>query len=590
MKDCKPLVAVFALIAMFLFGGGYLATSQAGTLILQKVSFPEPDPEPIPDPAPPGTSRVHGFTGLPLTADGWTDFSAMIQNGYKNARVIFVSNSGGNDSTGQIYSISDLTFDQYGTFQPKGNINPYRTIAAGYAQIRDGYPDILLLKRGDTWAERFSSGSIGNWSKSGPSALERIIFGAYGAGSRPTLNIGANTGFSSNSARNLIVSGLHLKSTVGELDQAYRGGGISLGGSVADHLYEDCYLNWTTQSTLQGSASNPLKRIAVRRSIFDETRMFYATRLMDLLVEESIFYKPVQKGRHLYLSPAGNEDSSTLRGVIVRRNIFFESNEGALHFRGGGIANNNLIVRNDELSFGGKGGSSGSIQSGEVRNNIFTEHINGYSGAALGITNIVGGVFADNIFTDQGTKSTVSTRAINMGGDAELGVAKDIDIYGNIAYGWATPGSTNVTFSANELILEAENVNIHNNDWQMVTGASNIIRHTSGLGFKEFNYNNNRYYSTNAESTWFNGYSSMAAWVAVSGETGAQAIKVDYPAPHRTLKTYNQEILGGAASIEVFMANTLKQARSNWSQAYTACEVNNYIRKGFDKKPVDCNF
>ena len=42
------------------------------------------------------------------------------------------------------------------------------TLARGYALLRTGYPDWLLLKAGDTWTKAFGA----KWEKSGRSSTE----------------------------------------------------------------------------------------------------------------------------------------------------------------------------------------------------------------------------------------------------------------------------------------------------------------------------------------------------------------------------------------------------------------------------------
>src|SRR5690606_32024135 len=71
-------------------------------------------------------------------------------------------------------------------FQPTGEIKPYKTIAEGYGQLREGFPDILLLKRGDVWSGQILGS--GKWAKSGRSKRERMVVGAYGEeGPRPKI-------------------------------------------------------------------------------------------------------------------------------------------------------------------------------------------------------------------------------------------------------------------------------------------------------------------------------------------------------------------------------------------------------------------
>lgn len=109
----------------------------------------------------------HDFTGLPLDANGWTDLAALVQS---NSRIVYVSTSG-NDGTAQNYDSTSFP----DPFKPSGEA-AYHTIAAAEAQMRDGYPDIMLLKRGDTWTE-----NIIDWDKDGESATTPMIVAAYGS-------------------------------------------------------------------------------------------------------------------------------------------------------------------------------------------------------------------------------------------------------------------------------------------------------------------------------------------------------------------------------------------------------------------------
>ena len=84
-----------------------------------------------------------------------------------DSRLIYVSMSTG----------SDLN-DGFAPARPK------QTLAAGASLLRDGYPDWLLLRRGDEWNEGF-----GSFSVSGRSEAEPIVVSSYGSGeSNPSIN------------------------------------------------------------------------------------------------------------------------------------------------------------------------------------------------------------------------------------------------------------------------------------------------------------------------------------------------------------------------------------------------------------------
>ena len=574
MKTQRSFTVVLALMVLLLFKLIAPTTSQTGTIILQKL---------------PGS--IHDFTGLPLTEDGWTDFEAMIRDGYDDARVVFVSSSEGNDSTGQVYGISDITFDVAGMFQPRSAVNAYKTIAQGYSQIRDGYPDILLLKRGDEWEEAFNVNSVGRWGKSGRSSTERAILGSYGSGARPTLLIGNGTGFVPYYASNLIVSGIRFYSHTWEIETPSRAFNLAISGQ-SDYLIEDCVAERNV-NRLQS-----FQRVAFRRNHFIEghpgslVAKIYVFNGQNLLLEENIFYSPVEKNRHLYLS---SPSFGPILGMITKNNIFYTSRRTGLSHRTDGVIDNNLIVRNDQVVVGGAGGSKDEIKSAQVSNNVFLESVPDSAGDgeySIKLQNNDGTSIYGNIWTDP-TGITSSSYAIMISGDTDVHIARNIDIHDNIVYGWHVQGTASRVLSTSSSFTDVQNVNIFDNDFQMTNGGSNIIRHQTwddgANRFEGYTYSNNRYYGAMPESDWFASFSSFAEWVAASGDTGSETTQVSYTDASRTLKTYNQS-LGGSASTEEFMLEALKQARYNWRAEYTACAVNNYIRAGFDKESIECVF
>jgi hypothetical protein len=124
-----------------------------------------------------------------LDAQGWTVIGPSA-----DTRVIYVSDSEGSD---QNDGLSEAT--------------PKKTIAAGKAILRNGYPDWLLLKKGDTWTDQ----QFGYNNLHGRSEQERMVFGAYGTGARPLLKTAhATPGFANTKtatpATNLAFIGLEF--------------------------------------------------------------------------------------------------------------------------------------------------------------------------------------------------------------------------------------------------------------------------------------------------------------------------------------------------------------------------------------------
>src|SRR6185295_3443980 len=165
-----------------------------------------------------------------------------------DSRVVYVSSSAGNDSNSGLTSSA-----------------PKQTIASGYALLRDGFPDWLLLKSDDVWHENFPG-----WTKSGRSTTEPIRVGSYGPGERPTLYCGADHGFNSlafsTSMAHLAITDMRL---VGD---GYDGvtttpAGIELLANWSDVLVENCLIErFMTNLVFQSDPSTQVMgNIRIRR-------------------------------------------------------------------------------------------------------------------------------------------------------------------------------------------------------------------------------------------------------------------------------------------------------------------------------------
>src|SRR3569832_68666 len=111
------------------------------------------------------------ISGPPIDSNGWTVFTPS-----SDSQVIYVSSSTGNDSNSGLSASA-----------------PVKTIRRGTSLLRNGYPDWLLLKKGDSWTltsngDQFNtSGYPGSLCLSGRSATEPMLIASYGTGARPLL-------------------------------------------------------------------------------------------------------------------------------------------------------------------------------------------------------------------------------------------------------------------------------------------------------------------------------------------------------------------------------------------------------------------
>ena len=101
---------------------------------------------------------------------------------------MYVSQNG-NDATGTVYNSASFS-DPFKPTSP----NTFKTYAAAFTHMRNGYPDWILFKRGDTFIEMPLGGTTyGTSLRSGRSRTEPSLLGAYGAGELPLMKMGILT-------------------------------------------------------------------------------------------------------------------------------------------------------------------------------------------------------------------------------------------------------------------------------------------------------------------------------------------------------------------------------------------------------------
>lgn len=554
------------------------------------------------------TQVVHNFTELPLDSKGWTNFEALTASGYEDARVVFVSSSEGNDATGQIYGINDVTFDSNGMFQAAGAVNAYASIAAAYAQCREGYPDIMLLNRGGEWVEMFNGGSAGNL-KSGRSISQRHIIASYGSGNRPQIKgVSSNTVIMATNTLYTVISGIRVYRDDWRTAQR----GIDLRWGSQHILLEDVRFDRMHKNIMGHMSGETIStNIVVRRSIFDQHNahdgIWFVAGITNPVFEENVFSRPFmpsypnedRHGRIMYMNAGETNDApSNIINAHFIGNILYHSERGGFDGRGGGYFDNNIFI-GSSLGFAAAGGGNMArkLLNGAVTNNVFTESSpNTLAPSEFFIRGVSGVLISRNIWTNIGAgthAAGVNVRADpTYGGTGEYRMI-DVEVSENIFYGYrqlnaqygeAFVLSSRISKEPEDYFYQpAFNGNVvRDNDWQMVTGAYRIATVTDDqLASGGITFSGNRYYASSVVREMFI-QGGFAEWVAASGETDAQYIQVSYPDPSRTIGTYSTS-LGGAPNSAAFVQGAIANSRHNWNPAYTAPAANDYIRTGFGR-------
>ena len=560
----------------------------------------------IPTLSPPATWESE-FTLPQQDANGWS-----ILTPSSDSRLIYVSTSG-DDGTAQYYASSDAEIGN-DPFNPVGAVLPYASLDTALAQARAGYPDYILLRRGDTWT-RTAAISM----KAGRSATERMVLAYYGANAaRPIVkNYGLNLWNASYAA----VVGIQFTASqrnpaspdfVGFANITNIAGFDGLGGYnnslVGGLLIEDCWFDWFSGNVLQSPQTTApvLTDMIVRRNIITNNystaghaQGLYSARA-SILLEENIFdhngwykqgdsnFSDQAEGKATMFNH--NTYFSEARDTIFRNNLFLRASSIGSKFTSNTPSgtnqiktwnlqiDNNLYVEGEVgISLGGNDDQNNGPrwENIHVTNNVLT-HIGRTQptlrtlGWGLDVQDWNGGKVTNNIFAHWGDATLSNNYAIHA-----VGHSNDVNYTDNVVYNIPSGGTLvqfldgathlRVTFTANDIWTDS---------------ASQLLSYslTGNAGFGD-----NHFHSTRNEAQWFrvnDSYASLAQYQAASGDTTSVADTRTYVAPERTVETYLAS-LTLATDMDSFAAELKQQSKFNWRPALTAEAINAYIRAGF---------
>lgn len=451
---------------------------------------------------------------------GWTTFTAV-----PGARVIHVS-ANGNDTAD-------------GTEQ-----NPRRTLAGGFALLRSGQPDWLLLRRGDSFT---LTGSF-QWNKSGPSSGPGTMrLGAYGDENLPRpvllseggylvitpgyqartplhrlaftdihLHAAARIANSSTATSNL--NGIHLVAT------QYGGTGLPF----SDILLENCRVSGFTFGFV---CSRDVENLRIRRCTFDHifgANTGHSSGVLggatNWLLEENLFYR-IQSPDIPGLGANANSSfahsvyvTADARNVVSRGNIILKCPDGIMQ-RSGGIYSRNVTV--------------GTVIGGNV-------------GQAWGVTPVPGGVEAQ--VTENLTLNT-------SGGSFFLGNTRTGEVRENLILR-DNDGSraTNLVLVSRNQTSTGTNIGVHDTDFiGNITSGTINWNPSDTTSYSQLGFQDNRT-SAGVTPTGIAQYLSAVGW---SGTT-----------------------------LDDWAAELLRRDRRNFTPNHTALSVINHYRAQYGLAPL----
>ena len=541
------------------------------------------------------------FNLYPQDEQGWS-----IIEPSADSLIMYVSSSDGDDATGAAYSpdASEIGDDP---FNPTGIVQPFATIAEALDQTREGYPDWVLLKRGDVWV---SSGGLR--MNEGRSIDERSVLSYYGtAVERPLIRTGPHPGVSLG-RRFAAVVGLHFYAHTRDPnspDYVSSDGSRGLqeystaGSPVASILVEDCVFDFYESNSFQGP--EPVVDLVIRRSQFlnnysttSHSQGIYS-HTASILLEENLFdhngWLNLQEGG----GNAQDEGQATMfnhntyfansRNTILRRNLFLRpssiGNKWTANSTGpvdeikafNLLTDSNVYVEGEiGVSLGGNEdlGTGPRFRNVHVVDNAFlaigrTQPTNRTLSMDMWLYDWDTGTVKGNYSLDRNTAAVQNVRPLILRGHMN-----DVEVSDNVFYG--------IDSDAICVVIDDDpksNVQLHHNDFQLGGTEMKLIdmEMAGSVSFAD-----NTYDTGSESSSWLALAGSnidLAAWASQTGDTSTVETK-NYVDPNRTLESYNAA-LGGEASIDAFVAEARRQSKFNWRIEYTAAAFLTYLRAGF---------
>ncbi|MDZ4773583.1 MAG: hypothetical protein SGI72_10660 [Planctomycetota bacterium] len=502
----------------------------------------------------------------------WTDLQPS-----PDSRLIYVSSATGNDAN------SGLTPQQ-----------AKATIAAGKALMRNGFPDWLMLQRGNTWA-----GSFGQWIVSGRSPSEPAVVSTYGSEElRPHLATGTQDGLFTiqNSAspallRHVRIVGLRFTCN-GYTGTEGTPRGINWHVPFEDVLVEDCSFQYFHTNIVIEPLGESGRDFRLRRSIVADafttqnshSQGLYVSNTEGVLLEENVFDHngwredvagavPTIFRHNVYLQT----DVTMVRAL---GNIFASGASHGLQARDGGLVEDNLFVNNAIALLLGSDWQTKEPIRFIARRNVITagrdlDQANP-RGFGIDVPSAASGLIARNLIVNQ--RNVGFPVAMNLYDGTTAAGLHDVVVEGNIIHDWsgaviiqgAAPRLTGLVFRLNVISdTVTDNLLVEN------TLAPNGSVVLSG---------DNMMWSSNAPAnSWCRigtGNVSFDMWKTSMGDTNSRAEMPQYFEADRTVETYDDRI-GGAGTLASFMASARRQSKASWQPEYTAPVVNNWMRAGF---------
>jgi uncharacterized repeat protein (TIGR01451 family) len=554
---------------------------------------------------------ILGASAAVNAAFTWTDLQPS-----NDSRQIYVSQSDGTDQNDCLSAATACT------------------LSRGIGMLRNGYPDWLLIKRGDIFIGPLSS----SWGLSGRSATEPMVVTTYGgAAARPAFHTGADVAFHNNTQmplRHLRIVGIaflaHTRNPNSPDYTGYAGTyGINLmalSQPIEDILIEGCEVGYYRINVRSHSLNaTPLGNIRLRANYIHDawsnyqgevnqgfSQGVYTDNIDGLLLEQNVIdhngglYNYPGDSRFIVPPPGMTMSNITLnffnhqvyanvanKNVRVLNNVF--AGGDGVQVRSGGVVHDNIFVRTVVAIVGGTDSGLVVPESGmggydfDIKNNLFMEGTDfppesstpgprGF-GISLNNTSDTGASIEDNLFLRDRSAAPYGL-VIRLHGvtcnQATTPVPCSIRravVKNNFIHNWR--GGIQALGVPGTDLLDVE---ISGNTTQTPGSAQSALTWVGSGNASFVRWRDNLYHSARTDGKWFNvgnTYLNISAWSAAVGEIGAQAVLT--PVNNATV-TFEEAVPGVGGTYDAAFARLRDQTPWNWQESLETSQLIGYVR------------
>jgi hypothetical protein len=512
---------------------------------------------------------VYPTSPIERTKDGWTNFQPSA-----DSKGIFVAENGDDQNDGSME-------------------HPVRTAVRAQRLARDGSPDWIFFRRGDTF------GPLGQWKKSGRSPREPMVLTAYGTGPRPVVgNI--------STARDKVVGSvalvsLHLTApnrdtTRDDFDKKNvdQRNGVDWSAN-GDVLYiEDCRIDWFLYNiTILGKIQPIIRRNVIADSwvLWTEKNkstksqgIYLSTKGTPYLLEENVLDHNGWNDKHTPKDSATFMFSHNVYCAegsgpgMVRGNLISRAASIGLQMRSGGEMRDNVFIDNRGAGFVSRI-KADPTQPAVISGNVITDSATGIGlGFELIRTDI--GVFENNLIINK-KKGAGGSPALNINPITRSPFASGDPP--------AAPAEHAKLTIRDNIIYKFQSVNAYlGRDVDLTMTGNTIVPIDGGKTFCIVNgvlptqHTLQNHYGSNGDDKPFQFGSSMLTfdeWKQRTGEAGDMA-PPNFPDPNRDVASYMKS-LNREGGVAAFLEEARKMERGINTAAFSARALADYLRRGF---------